>query len=112
MTSEREALAEFPELRWLIDLKTAGWIFLPTTVDGEITEIHAIRTWPQGWADALRVRWVTDAASVRCDHTGAITWRAEGTLADVVNGLLSLPTPGDRLAPRLVIAASPPRLRT
>ncbi|HEX7661169.1 MAG TPA: hypothetical protein VF444_16990 [Pseudonocardiaceae bacterium] len=107
MTDEREALAEFPELRRLIDLKHAGWTFLPTTVDGEVTELHGIRGWPQGWADAMRVRYLTDAAAVRCDYTGAITWRCEGTLTDVIDGLLCLPAPGDRLAPRLVIDAGP-----
>ncbi|HEX7659718.1 MAG TPA: hypothetical protein VF444_09570 [Pseudonocardiaceae bacterium] len=72
-----------------------------------MVEVHGVRPWPQGWADALRVRYTTDAAAVRCDHTGAITWRAEGTLTDVIAGLISLPAPGDRLAPRLAIASSP-----
>ena len=102
-SSQREALAEFPELRRLIDLRTAGWVFLTSSVDGEMTEVRGVRMWPQAWADALRVRYTSDAVAVRCDHSGAITWRAEGTLTEVVDGLISLPTPGDRLAPRLAI---------
>lgn len=48
MTSEREsaALAEFPELRRLIDLRQAGWTFIPVIADGEIIEVRGVRTWP------------------------------------------------------------------
>ena len=101
---ETEALVEFPQLQRLIDLRNAGWTFLPTTVNGEITEIHGLRVWPEGWADALRVRYVTDARAVRGDHSGAITWQHDGGLTEVIDGLMSLPAPDDRLAPRLVIA--------
>ena len=107
LCGEGEALTEFPELRRLIDLKQTGWVFLPTAVDGEVIEIHGVRVWPEGWADALRVRYTTDAAAVRCDHSAAITWQRECTLTEVVDGLICLPAPGDRLAPRLAIAAGP-----
>ena len=33
---EAAALAEFPELRRLIDLREAGWVFLPGFADGEL----------------------------------------------------------------------------
>lgn len=46
-------------------------------------------------------------AAVRCNHTGRITWRREGTLTDVIDGLISLSAPGDRLPPRLMIAGRP-----
>jgi hypothetical protein len=103
------AVTAFPELQRLIDLRDAGWMFLPTVVDGELVEVHALRTWPEGWADALRVRYTTDAAGLRNDHAGGITWQLEGTLAEVVDGLMALPAPSDRLAPRLVIARGPMR---
>lgn len=108
MTPEQAAaLTEYPELQRLIDLRGAGWMFLPTVVDGELVEVHGVRTWPEGWADALRVRYTTDAAGLRNDHTGGVTWQREGTLTEVIDGLISLPAPGDRLAPRLVIARRP-----
>jgi hypothetical protein len=53
-------------------------MFLPT-LDGEgrLIEVRGVRTWSEGWADALRVRYITDA---RTDHTGGLTWHRDGTL--------------------------------
>jgi hypothetical protein len=101
------ALREFPELQHLADLRDADWNFLPTLVDGKLIEVHGFLTWPRGWADAVRVRYTTDAAGLRIDCDGGITWTREGTLAEVVQGLISLPAPGDRLAPGLVFASAP-----
>ena len=109
MTPDEQAaaLAEFPELRRLIDLHQAGWHFLPTMIDGDVVELHGIRTWPAGWADAIRVRYTTDTAALRCNDSGDITWQREGTLSEVIDGLITLPPPDSRLAPRLVIAHGP-----
>lgn len=101
------AMAEFPELAHLVALCQAGWTLLPTVADNEVTEVHGVRTWSEGWADAIRVRYVTDARGLRMDHTGGITWQKEGTLVEVVDGLISLPPPGEPNAPRLVIARGP-----
>lgn len=101
------ALAEFPELRRLIDLCVAGWTLLPTVTGGEVIEVHGVRTWPEGWADAIRVRYTTDARGLRMDHTGGITWQREGTLVEVIDGLITLPAPNEPYAPRLVIARGP-----
>jgi hypothetical protein len=106
--ADRAAVAAFPQLQRLIDLRDAQWTFLPgTDGDGELQQINALHTWPGGYADALRVRYTTDAAGIRCDHTGGVLWQREGTLAEVVDGLRALPTPGSRLAPRLVIGRAP-----
>jgi hypothetical protein len=104
---EAAALAEFPELQHLIDLRDAGWVFLPTSIDGHLVQLQAVRTWPEGWADAVHIRYVTDAAGLRTNYTGEVTWQREGTLSEVINGLIALPAPSDRLAPRLVIARGP-----
>jgi hypothetical protein len=101
------ALSAFPELQRLIDLRDAGWMFLPTIEDGQLVEVHGVRMWPEGWADAIRVRYTTDAVGLRNDHAGGITWHLEGTLAEIVDGLIALPAPSDRLAPRLVIGRGP-----
>jgi len=102
------ALVEFPELQRLIDLREAGWIFLPTLdTDGTVIEMHGVRTWPGGWADALRVRYTTDARGLRTDHTGGITWQQDGTLDEIVDELITLPAPGNRHAPCLVVAQTP-----
>ncbi|MFE0020702.1 hypothetical protein [Amycolatopsis sp. NPDC059021] len=89
-------------MRGLIDLRDAGWAFFPTLVDGQVVQVRGVRPWPQGWADAIAVRYTTDAYALRCDSVGGVVWRREGTLRDVVDGLLELPSPLERGAPRLV----------
>lgn len=90
-------------LRRLADLGEAGWTFLSITDDsGELVELRGVRAWPGGYADALRVAYVTDAAGLRCDHTGGLVWQREGGLTEVVDGLLSLPAPWVFGAPRRV----------
>lgn len=100
--ARRLALAEFPELQRLIDLVGAGWVFLPTVVDGVVTEVHGVHAWSGGWADAIRVRYTTDAKAIRVDHDGGMVWQHEGTLHGVVDGLVALPAPDTPGAPRLV----------
>lgn len=103
------ALAAHPELQRLIDLSLAGWTWMPPEVDdgGHVVEVHGMRTWPGGFADAVRIRYTTDAMAVRVDFEGGIVWRREGGLADVVDDLIALPSPGTRGAPRLVIGHVP-----
>lgn len=102
MTEDGAALAEFPELRRLVDLRNAGWRFVPVSAEGELVEVRGVRTWPDGWADAIVVRFTDDAAGLRCDPSGGVVWERVGDLGDVVDGLLALPMPGDPSAPRLV----------
>lgn len=98
----REAIAAFPELAQLADLREAGWTFTVTAESGQLVDVRGVVVWPGGWADALKVRAPTDAAGVRVDQDGGVVWRREGGLVEVLDGLLELPLPGDRLAPRLV----------
>ncbi|WP_020668688.1 hypothetical protein [Amycolatopsis nigrescens] len=92
--SDRAAVAVFPELQRLIDLREVGWLF--TYVhdrDGLLVMVAGLRMW-RGvlQADALRVKSPPDAQALRSgpDHT---IWFRTGTLAEVVDGLLSLPVP-------------------
>ncbi|MFE0024946.1 hypothetical protein [Amycolatopsis sp. NPDC059021] len=112
-SAEAVALAEFPELGRLVILRDAGWAFLPDLDDeGRVAEVRGVRAWPgSDNADAVLVRFTTDAAGLRCDGVGGVVWRREGTLTEVVDGLLALPSPGTRGAPRLV-KATVPRLWT
>ncbi|HEV7980869.1 hypothetical protein [Amycolatopsis sp.] len=96
MTSppDDDATAAFPELRRLEQLRDAGWSFTPARDDeGELLQLNGLRTWPGGQADALRVRFTDDAAAIRFDEDGNALWTCEGTLAEVVDGLLALPPP-------------------
>jgi hypothetical protein len=43
--------------------------------------------------DAIRVRYTTDAAAMRCDHCGGVVWQCEGGLVEVVDALLTMPAP-------------------
>lgn len=98
-----ESLALWPELRGLVDLRRAGWVFAPRwDRGGELVQLDGIRTWPDGSADAIRVVYTTDAGALRINRDGGLVWQREGTLADVVGGLLSLPAPGTPGAPCLV----------
>jgi hypothetical protein len=100
-------LAEFPELRRLVDLLRAGWQFLPVSSGGELVEVRGVRVWPDEWVDAITVRFTTDAAGLRRDRSGGVVWERAGDLSDVVDGLLALPVPSDLAAPRLVLRTSP-----
>jgi hypothetical protein len=88
------ATAAFPELARLADLRKAGWTFFPAIADGELVAVQGVRTWPGGWADAIGIRYTTDAQGLRADHTGHIVWRREGTMVEVIDALLTLPVPG------------------
>jgi hypothetical protein len=89
-----EALAAFPELVRLAELRGAGWSFTPAHDDaGELIQLNGMREWPRGHVDAVRVRFTSDAAAMRCDQHGDVLWTFEGTLAQVIDGLMSLPAP-------------------
>jgi hypothetical protein len=104
MSARAAALAAFPELRHLLDLRDAGWHFFPRTdVDGELFEVRGVRTWPgSGTADAIMVRYTTDAAALRTNDDGMIVWQPEGGLAEVVEGLITLSPPGTPGIPSLI----------
>lgn len=103
----RQALAEFPELRRLMDLRAAGWQFTPQVHGGDVVDVRGVRVWPDDWADAITVRFITDAAALRLDPTGGIVWQKDGGLVDVVDSLIALPSPTSHNAPRLVRGHGP-----
>lgn len=112
--TDAEAVKLFPSLQHLILLRDAGWKFLPVEDPGDPNaELDAVRIWPAGWRDCIRVRDEADALGLRIcvpadKHTApTIVWERSGTLAEVVNELLVLPTPGTQLAPTLVIGTAP-----
>jgi hypothetical protein len=77
-------------------------------VKGELDRLDAVCTWPDGTADAVMIKYVTDAAALRIDPDGGLVWNREGTLTDVVDALLTLPPPGTPGAPRFVRGIAPP----
>lgn len=106
MTSDRTA--EFLELSRLDELRIVGWSFHPVfNRHQQLTEVRGVRTWPDGSADALLVRYISDAAAVRVDPAGSLTWQYDGGLVEVIDALLTLPVPGSADAPHLVLGAAP-----
>jgi hypothetical protein len=104
------AIRAFPALAALIAIRDAGWAFVHRdAVGGVPTQVDGYRVWPGGWIDAVRVRDEDDAMALRTDgdEPPGIVWERTGSLTQVVQELLSVPAPGDRLAPRLVKATGP-----
>ena len=62
--NDRAAVAAFPELQRLIDLRDAPWTWLPGIRDGDLVEVHGVLAWQGGWADAIRIRYTTDATAL------------------------------------------------
>ncbi|MEO6085987.1 MAG: hypothetical protein ABIQ18_23040 [Umezawaea sp.] len=104
---DNAAVLAFPEIEYLILIRDGGWRFLPQEPCRD--QLDGFRQWPEGWCDGIRVRSGTDALGIRTDPDGLIVWERAGTLADVVNGLLALPTPDEPNAPRLIIGSGPAR---
>jgi hypothetical protein len=107
-TVDRAALAAYPELRRLIELRDGGgWFFQPMRVEGALELLTGWRRWPDDWSDAIAIRDLGDAKAFRCDPAGGEVWKREGNLAEVLNGLVELPAPNQPNAPRLVKAQAP-----
>ena len=107
--SDADAIRLHPELAYLITLRDIGWKFLPVVADGGLNELDGFRAWPDGWVDGLRIYSPTNALGIRMAPTEppTLTWEQAGTLSHVVAGLLTLPAPDDRTAPRLAIGSGP-----
>lgn len=99
------AVERFPVLRPLLDLRGGGWQFLPYQ-EGQAF-LDGFRRWPGGWVDSIRFHDEGDALGIRVNSENEITWERTGTLAEIVGELLLLPSPSDRLAPRLARGHGP-----
>ena len=107
--AQLEAITRYPELQRLADLRAAGrWTFQPARLDEDVVLIAGWRLWPpDAWSDAIAIHDLTNAKAFRCDPAGGQVWKCEGTLVEVINGLLALPAPGQPGAPRLVVGSAP-----
>lgn len=104
----RAAVAAFPELERLVELRHAGWRLTPVHgTNGEITSVLGARSWPGCWTDVIGIRYVTDAQGLRCNPAGERVWERTGSLVEVVDGLLELPVPDTGNAPSLVLGTAP-----
>lgn len=105
MKGQDAALAAYPDLQRLIDMRDAGWTF--TLVDGsdgaEVKGLYVWRTTTKPWGDMVQIRNIDDAAAVRLNPLREMVWGYEGTMSGAVNELLELPHPESRNAPKLAI---------
>ncbi|EHR53474.1 hypothetical protein FHU38_000104 [Saccharomonospora amisosensis] len=81
----------YPELQCLIDMVDSGWEFVHRISETFcLVRLDAACYWPT-CVDGLKVFDRYNAVAVRWAWDGHELWRSEGSLADVVEGLLSLP---------------------
>jgi len=106
--STEETLRRYPELHELVTVREAGWFFRPIMSEhAELEGIVGSYSRAQ-YTDAL---WIYDRSKVIGirvldeRYGGGTVWvKDSGDLQEVVQELLALPEPGQRLAPHLVIA--------
>lgn len=89
--AHRESVRLYPELQCLIDMVDSGWEFVHRISETFcLVRLDAACYWPT-CVDGLKVFDRYNAVAVRWAWDGHELWRSEGSLADVVEGLLSLP---------------------
>jgi hypothetical protein len=105
--ADRRALAAYPQLGRVLELRGVGWFFRPLLVEGRVELLTGARMWPDQWSDAIAIRNLGDARAFRCDPAGGEVWKHEGGLVEVIDSLVALPAPHEPHAPRLVKATAP-----
>ncbi|SHF85095.1 hypothetical protein [Streptoalloteichus hindustanus] len=108
--ADQRAVEAFPELGHLIALRNLGWRFLPPLVrNGQPVEVDGFWEWPDGHRDVIGVRFSSEVLGLRMtgDDPPSLVWEKTSSLIEVVQWLLTLPPPGDRLTPNLTRATAP-----
>ena len=103
-----EAIRRYPRLAGLRAMVERGWKFFIREADGRLLQVDGFYCWPQDITDAIAIHSETNACGCRThgdEHD--IVWKQTGTVADVIDGLLELPAPGEPNAPHLVRGAAP-----
>jgi hypothetical protein len=108
--TELATVVRYPEIQRLIDLKIERpqppWIFQPHVIAGHVELLTGWRAWlVGGWTESIAIRDRGDAKAYRCDPAGGEVWDREGSLIEVIDGLIELPGPDEPGAPRLVKGA-------
>lgn len=109
--TEAQALQRFPELHQLVVARQAGWIFRPIPNDDMTELVGIVGSYSrEKYTDALWVYDRSHSIGVRIldeEWGGGCVWKMDfADLHAAVQELLSLPEPGERLAPRLVRSSS------
>jgi hypothetical protein len=105
LDTQEAALAAYPQLQRIIDLRAAGWRFSLVSYEG-ITQVKGIYVWHTTslpWGDLIQIRNSDDAAAIRLNPLKELVWKHEGDMAGAIDALLELPHPDHQTAPRLAI---------
>jgi hypothetical protein len=103
--AQEAALAEYPQLQRLIDMRHAGWRFSLVSYEG-IAQVKGVYVWfttALPWGDVVQIRNIDDVAAIRLTPMKEMVWKYEGDMAGAIDALLELPRPDEPNAPRLVI---------
>jgi hypothetical protein len=101
--AQEAALAAYPQLARVIDMRAAGWRFSLVSYEG-ITQVKGIYVWHTTslrWGDMIQIRNSDDAAAIRLNPGKELVWKYEGDMAGAIDALLELPHPDQQNAPRL-----------
>ena len=102
--AEEAALAAYPQLQWIIDMRHGGWRFSTVTHEGipNVKGMYVWHTTTRSWGDCIQIRNINDAAAGRLNPMKEMVWKYAGDMVGAIEGLLELPHPEDPNAPRLV----------
>jgi hypothetical protein len=102
-------LHRYPGLAGLVAIVNSGWRFREITDERGVDALCGFRHYPDGITDAITIRGEGDAAGLRGrPAANEVIQEPEGTLAYVIDRMLSLPTYDSGVWPGLVVATSLP----
>lgn len=101
-SDQHAAVQAFPQLRRLVTTHTVPpWAFRPHRSGSGVLLLTGGRAWIDGWNEAIAILNGIDAKAFRLNPDNEEVWSREGTLREVVDGLVDLPAPDHPKAPRL-----------
>lgn len=109
---DRAAIAAFPELKRLVALRASTDWSLSVVFDQnrQFQLVSGTRSHVEGSRDDIGVRSDTEVRVVRHNPLGEAVVMREGSLAEMVDLVLDLPSPLHLLAPRRVLGGAAPGL--
>lgn len=108
---DRAAAAAFPELKRLIALRSStDWtLSVLTDVTREIRLVSAARVHVDGSTDEIGVRGESDVRAIRLNPLNEPVLMREGSLVEMLDLMLDLPSPLHPKAPWQVVSGAPSR---
>lgn len=109
-----QALALYPQLQRVVDLRNDGWLFRLVGNGGvAVTSVMGMYRWVTDdgiWADFIAISGENECVAMRLTPNREPVWAMDSTLNDVVDALLDQPHPDSASAPRRVLGERVPDL--